>query len=328
MKNLIATIAFCILLTSCSSKLNTIEVSEKDFLTNFDLAKGELPEGLVIKDGIIYTGMAPTGKVYKLMPDGSKEEYGKWPSFKKDKGYIAGLTFDEDKNLYGAVVSFDKEIKPGVYVLENGQEEAKLYSTHKDLKFPNDIKITTKGEIFLSDSVGGKIYKVLPDKSMEVWSNSKLLSGDQKACPPSGFPLPLGINGFVIDEINNKLFAANTDRGSIVEISIKPDGSAGQERILSGPSCKDLVGADGLFLEKNGSILAVLNKASKIVRIEKNGAVEVLKEGGLLDNPASIEVGEINGKETSVVTNFGVLKALKGEKPNVGILWFDYSELK
>jgi sugar lactone lactonase YvrE len=112
------------------------------------------------------------------------------------------------------------------------------------------------------------------------------------------------------------VYVANNDKGSIVKIPIEADGSAGAPSELVAPDCAALGGADGLALGPDGSLYVAVNRQNRLVRVDAEGAVHVIAEGGVLDFPASLALadGEL------VVTSFALGAALSGGDPKPALV--------
>jgi sugar lactone lactonase YvrE len=69
------------------------------------------------------------------------------------------------------------------------------------------------------------------------------------------------------------------------------DGSAGKPELYVGPDCKNLKGADGIILDKDGSsIIVAVYKLNKIARESMDKKIPVLESGGILDFPAGVKI--------------------------------------
>jgi len=64
-------------------------------IIGFDAAKYELAEGLAVRGGKAYVGLAPLGAVLEVDPTGTSKPYGSVPAG-YDKGYTLGLAFGGD----------------------------------------------------------------------------------------------------------------------------------------------------------------------------------------------------------------------------------------
>jgi DNA-binding beta-propeller fold protein YncE len=284
-------------------------------VTAFDPAAGELPEGVATKGGFAYVGFAPLGEIAKIeIGTGTRTRFAKLPRPVPNKGFMTGLTFGPDGLLYAALVSFDPSVQPGVYRVSAAGGDASLFAKDPKMVFPNGLVFDSAGELFVTDSAAGTIFKIARSGAVTPWASSTLLSGDPTQCGGSGNPFPIGANGLA--ERGGAFFATNTDRGSIVRVAINPDGSAGAPGIAVGPDCAALAGADGLTVDPRGDFVVAVNRQDKVVRVAKTGGIEVLATGGPVDFPASLAWSGT----TMISTNFALANASSGKPARPGLL--------
>jgi sugar lactone lactonase YvrE len=164
-----------------------------------------------------------------------------------------GLTTDAIGNVYAAVGWCTS--RNGVLIVRRDGAVEHVAGSEAMI-FPNALTFDARGNLYVSDSFGGAIYRYSKDGSFDVWSTSDLLAPDFTA------PLPFGVNGIAFDA-PNVIYAANTVRHSLVRIPILPDGSAGEaEAILgTGPMAYLLMYPDGIALDADGMIYAAMPAA-------------------------------------------------------------------
>lgn len=293
------------------------ESSSVNFVTRFDATKGELPEGLAVFLGRKYVSMAPQVQAYKIDTDGKMSPYGMWPKANPGEAFMVGMTFDSKKNLYAALPSFGN-VKTGVYKVSSATDEATLFATHPDMKFPNDVVFGKKGRMFISDSFDGSIFVVEKDGTVSKWLSSDLLKANSTNCSETRLGFDIGANGLAY--YKNNIYVANTLAATILKIPINEDGSAGNPEIFLGPDCSSLVGIDGITIDRDGNIFAAINLQDKIVRISSDKELTVVAKKQGMDFPASIELARHTGKYSLYVTNFGFVNANKGLVPDTGII--------
>jgi sugar lactone lactonase YvrE len=285
------------------------------FLTAFDPAAGELPEGVATKEGSAYVGFAPLGEIAKVdLRTSKRAPYAKVPRPVPGKGFMTGLTFGPDGLLYAALVSFDPSVQPGIYRIPASGGEGALFAKDAHMVFPNGLAFDARGTLFVTDSAAGAVYKIAPSGAVGTWVSSALLAGDQNACGGSGNPFPIGANG--IAERHGAFFVTNTDKGSVLRVNINQDGTAGAPEIAAGPDCRALAGADGLTVDTHGSLVIAVNRQNKMVRLPQTGAIEVVAADGALDFPASVTWDG----PTVIATNFALANASSGKPAKPGLL--------
>jgi SMP-30/Gluconolactonase/LRE-like region len=284
-------------------------------VTSFDPAAGELPEGLAVRDGFAYVGFAPLGEIAKVdLGSGTRTRFAKLPKPVPNKGFMTGLSFGPDGQLYAALVSFDLSVQPGVYRVSGAGGDATLFAKDPKMVFPNGLVFDSAGELYVTDSAAGAIFKIARSGAVTAWASSALLAGDPVQCGGSGNPFPIGANGLA--ERGGAFFATNTDKGSIVRVAINPDGSAGAPVLAVGPDCAALAGADGLTVDSRGDLLVAVNRKDKVVRVAKTGGIDVVATGSPVDFPASLAWSGT----TMISTNFALANASSGKPARPGLL--------
>jgi sugar lactone lactonase YvrE len=168
--------------------------------------------------------------------------------------------------------------------------------------FPNALAFDKQGNLYVTDSASGAIWRIPRGGSAQLWLQHNLLAGLGEI---PGYP-PIGANG--IAYWHRSLYVANTEKGLIVQVPILTGGDAGEPQIIAqGP---ELYGLDGIALDVHGNIHAMLVLQSKLVQIDPvDGQItEVLTADDNLDEPASLAFGTGKGNRQSVfITNFSVL---------------------
>jgi sugar lactone lactonase YvrE len=324
-KMIVALSSLVLVSTACSEESSmpgavppggaTENAMQTKVLASFDPAAGELPEGVAMKEGFAYAGFAPTGVIAKVdLQSGKYTTFANLPKPVPNKGFMTGLTFGADGSLYAALVSFDPTVQPGIYRVPAEGGQAKLFAKDAHMVFPNGLVFDAAGALFVTDSAAGTIYKITRSGAVSAWASSELLTGDDKECGGSGNGFPIGANGLVARD--GAFYATNTDKGSIIRVEIKADGSAGTPALAAGPDCAALAGADGLTTDAEGNLIAAVNRQNKVVRLTRTGAVEVVAAGDTLDFPASLTWDA----STAIATNFALANASSGKPAKPGLL--------
>ena len=282
------------------------------FLARFNLMQGQLPEGIAIRDGYAYLGFAPTGQVMRVDAMGNATMYGQVPippsMTAMPNGYLLGLAFDRAGNLYAAAPSFSMGFMAGVYRMGPMGGMATLFArdTMGRMNFPNGIDFDAMGNLFVTDSGSGSVFKISPDgMTVSQWVTNMLLTGipGGNPCGP-GAGFPIGANGIVVDAMGGNVYVTNTDRATLVRIPITMTGAAGTPTVIVAQDCQRLAGADGLTRGPDGALYIAANSANRIVRVGIDGMnPTVLEMSPLLDSPASIAFGPLSGASTMFITN-------------------------
>jgi sugar lactone lactonase YvrE/acetyl esterase/lipase len=302
-----------------------MEPADKPEVVNsFDASRGELPEGIAIDTaGDIYVSLGPPlfvgggfGEIWKISPDGTEtvlaQFHGGPPA--------AGLALDASSNLYYAYPVDEGDDRGGVYRLTDDGSTERLPGT-ENIILPNGLAFDNDGNLYVSDSILGAIWRIPSRGSAELWLQHDLLAG----CLPDD---PFGANGVALWEGN--LFAANTGKGILVYIPILADGSAGEPEAIAGAGdcdaeVKQLYGMDGIALDAEGSVYAVLVLQNKLVKIDPadGSFTTLLTEHNGLHNPASITFGIGEDNQSILFTNYAVLPPVPAASPGPAVQKFD-----
>ena len=264
------------------------------------------PEGLTIdKSGNIYVTQGSAffwvpsdGWIKKISPDGA--EIDELAFFAGERG-PAGIVVNARGDVFFAKPNVDDNNVNGVYQLHDDGSTERLWGT-EDIILANGLAFDNHGDLFVSDSLMGAIWRVPADGSgpAQIWSSDESLDG----CGS------VGANGVAIWK--DSVYVANTSKGLLVRIPILEDGSAGPAEVVAGDNtCEpdELFGMDGIALDVHGMVYALLVLQDKLVRIDPNdGSFEVLLTGADgLHNPASIAFGTGKGERQSVfIANYAL----------------------
>lgn len=277
-----------------------------EVVRSYDVAQEELPEGIAVdKRGNLYVSLAPPGQVWKISRGGSE-------SLLADFGEMGalGLAVDAPGNVYVAHSSFISDTH-GVYLVTRDGDVGRLPGTEA-IGFPNALAFDKRGNLYVTDSSLGAIWRISRSGSLELWLQHVLLEGLGEI---PGYP-PIGANGIAYRHRN--LYVANTEKGLMLRIPIWKGGGAGYPEIIAeGP---ELYGLDGIALDVHGNIYAALVLQSKLVRIDPVGGdvVDLATADDGLDEPASLAFGTGRGRRQSLfVTNYAVIPPEAGFGPAV-----------
>ncbi len=117
---------------------------------------------------------------------------------------------------------------------------------------PNGMTFDKKGNIYLTDSFQGTVWKTGPTGGAATpWVKSELLISH-------GFP-SLGANGLAFDRAGNTLFVGNTGDDTIVRIPVV-NGEAGKPEVF----INSVNGPDGMFVDEDDRLWVVANQSDEI----------------------------------------------------------------
>ena len=263
-------------------------------VVDLDPALGEHPEGVAVdKRGDVFFSVSPLGQVRKLDRDGSVSLLAQVVPPGSGNGPI-GLAVDAPGNVYVATATFDPATS-GVYKITRDGSFDRLPGTGA-IAFPNGIALDKNGNVYVTDTVGGSVWRVPANGGpATMWFQSPLLLGDGSF----NFGVPLGANGIAYR--HNELVVGNTEGARLVRIPINPDGSAGSPSILAENSA--LLGVDGMTFDVHGNLWACVIAQSTIVTVSPTGAITpIASAADGLDWASSLAFG----KNTEWVVNFAI----------------------
>lgn len=283
----------------------------------FTAPSGEDTECVAISsNGDVLTAEMYSGKIYRIRPDGTATVIatlfppGAYPNL-----LCVGVLLGRKGDLYVLANTWDP-VTHGVWrVHSNGTFE--LYAAIPPAgSFLNGMTFDDRGNLFVTDSTLGAIWKVSRNREVQSWISSDVLIwwGD-----PTG---PFGANGIAYRD--GMFYVAVTDagygllpdeRGSnypVVTVPVLHDGSAGQPQVLLSDNL--VLASDGLGLDRSGHLYVVdfgglawgpgfpNAGPAKLVRVRLDGTDEdVVASAGLQNSASVLIVGQ-----TAYVTNLYV----------------------
>jgi sugar lactone lactonase YvrE len=123
----------------------------------------------------------------------------------------------------------------------------------------NAITFDRAGNLYVSDSFGGRVFKITPGGAVTLaLSNEKLTPGSH------GFP-PFGANGLAFNAAGTHLFVANTadDRILLCEIASQNCDTFAES----------INGADGIAFDRRGRLWVCANQADELVALNDKGRI-------------------------------------------------------
>jgi sugar lactone lactonase YvrE len=129
---------------------------------------------------------------------------------------------------------------------------------------PNVLTFDSVGNVYVTDSFQGKIWRTGPDGAggFSSWLSDPLLS-------TTGVP-PFGANGLAFNKNESALFVTNTGNDTVVKIPVTPSATgpvAGTPVVFA----NSVNGADGLIIDDDDNIWVAANQADELVVLNPDG---------------------------------------------------------
>jgi DNA-binding beta-propeller fold protein YncE len=273
--------------------------AQVDVVESYDASIGELPEGVAVgPDGDVYVTLAGTGELRRI--DRHTYVGQTLTSFDVGAGFLLGMAFD-GPDLHVVLGSFDAATC-GVWRVGADGSKTRVVAFGAG-EFPNDLTFDTAGNMYITESIAGAVYKVAAGSAArELWIQDPLLVGDPAVSP---VPFPIGANGIAYDDETGTVLVANSQVPAIIEIDDDGGAPGGAHVLASG---EHLRGADGIAIDENGDVIVVSNFNSAVLRVDRDtGAAETLADAsdGLVF-PSTAAFGQHGPDKRSLfVANFG-----------------------
>jgi sugar lactone lactonase YvrE len=284
-------------------------------------APPQLPEGLAVdRQGRLYVGMALTGEIRRMAPDGS--EPAMLAILRPGAGFLTGLEVEPAGTLYALLASNNSPDSDAHGVWRVSPDGTRtLVAPLPAAGLPNAVVFHRSGDLLVSDSLLGTIWRVTRAGQVSAWAQHPLLQGDLTACPGTLVPAPFGANGLAFNR-RGDLFVANTTKALVARIPVDADGAAGPPTVFAGPDCALFDGSDGLAMDPQDTLYVAVNTQNRLARIDPAGRVQTLatREQGL-DGPASLVFGTTPATQRDLfITNFSITPFLSGGTPHPAVV--------
>jgi sugar lactone lactonase YvrE len=220
------------------------------------------PEGVAYdaKADVFYVSSVKTGTI-------SSVSQGKYTMFHQDKSFKSSFGMkidsrqgklwvcvaDPNYSMYRDASTFKKMSRVIALDLASGKKQLDIdvAALIPGRHFANDLTLDGKGNVYVTDSFAGAIYKIDSKGKASIFSQHPLFKG-----------LDIGLNGIVYHP-DGFLLTANSTRGSILKISV-----ANPTQVAIVKIDQFFPGADGLWLDEQKNLFLVQNKGvNKVFRI-------------------------------------------------------------
>lgn len=279
-KTLVAAVLAATTLLPLPASAATYPLCGAQIVQHFDLAQGQTPESMVFApNGTAYVTFAKARQIAEITPDGRVRVLATLPA-PADGGastpalgfpLTVGIERAPDGTLYFLYATGTADLT-GVWSLRPGGTPRRIAALPAT-SLPNGIALDRR-TLYVADSTGA-IWRVpTSGGAAEVWSSDGELA-------PAGF---LGANGLRLRD--GAVWATNLDRGTILRIPVRANGSAGRAQVVA----TGLTGVDDFaFTGRGTEILAALDTVNQVALVRPDGThTVVLTEADGLQGPTTV----------------------------------------
>jgi sugar lactone lactonase YvrE len=195
-----------------------------------------------------------------------------------------GVKVGPDGCVYSASTSLSDV--PGAFVWRIcSAESVEVFAELDQSGAPNDLAFDDCGNLFVTDPLLARIWKVDRWGNPQVFVQHPLLEGTPE--DPALVFRAIGVNGIAFDKQQRFLYVSNTDRGSILRIDLHSRHPAPSVFVQDSL----LRGADGIAFDREETLWVTVNALDSLVTVNARGQVRRRVQGGLLDGPSSVAFG-------------------------------------
>lgn len=263
-----------------------------------------LPEGIALdpETGNVYTtGGAGTAvaSICVLSPEGKLVDKIAVPARPGGTVFLLGELFVPGEGLY--VLDNDDAVdaaSTGGRLLKVNPANHAVRTVATGFAFPNGLARDDAGNLFISDSFKGSIFRVAPNGPVTVWSHDPLLS-------PHGF---VGVNDLAFNRDQTFLYTDNSDNGQLLRIPVRGDGSAGPAQIfVTSAPINGFPGApDGIMFDVKGNLYVCTPILNRVQVIAPDGGL-ITSLTGTGDNAMDFPASLVFDGRTLYISDFSIL---------------------
>lgn len=262
-------------------------LSHPRIVAHFDFAAGQTPENIALEpDGSADLTFAFARQVANVTRHGDTRILATLPAEAHpdtpiiQAAIVLGIARAHDGTLYVNYATGTS--KTGIWrIAPDGGRPVQIARLPED-GLPNGLALDERrGVLYSADSVLGTVWRVPQEGGRPVaWARGTALDPVPGG---SGF----GVNGLKVH--HDAVWVSNTDRGTLLRIPLRPDGSAG--RIETRATGLDGIDDFGFVGRRGDTLLAALNTESEVALVRPDGSHTIVltrREG--LSNPTSVAV--------------------------------------
>ena len=262
----VAAIVGSLVLPSAAAVAASPPVSAAGVVAHFDLARGQQPENIALaRDGSAIVTFAVARQVADVTRTGQTRIVATLPAPRPGAacpiiaapGFLAGIVRAPDGTLFVNYWTGTADLQ-GIWRIRHGSAPVRIAALPAT-GLPNGLALDQRtGYLYATDSALGRIWRVrVTGGTPIVWANGPALAR-------ATF---VGANGVKVH--GNAIWATNLDKGTILRIPLRRDGSAGHVQTrAAGLATID----DFAFTGHGDTLLAALNTANQLAIVYPNGA--------------------------------------------------------
>lgn len=260
-------------------------VRDARVVAHFNLGRGQQPENIALEpDGSADLTFARARQVARVTRTGQTRVVATLPGppagttcpVVATPAFVFGVVRAGDGTLYVNYCTGTANLQ-GIWRLRRGVAPVRIAAL-PPTGVPNGLTLDGRADyLYAADSVLGVIWRVRATGGRPVvWAKGPALAR-------TGF---VGANGVKVHR--NAIWASNSDRGTLLRIPLRRDGSAGavQTRAVGLATIDDFA-----FPGRGDTVLAALIRANQVALVSPNGTHRiVLTAANGLSNPTSVAV--------------------------------------
>lgn len=274
-----------VVLTPAAGTAASPPVSAPHVVAHFSLPRGQQPENIALEpDGSADLTFALARQVVRVTRTGRADVIATLPAPRRGSAcpvvaapaMLMGIARDSDGTLYVNYCTGSADLQ-GIWRIRPGARLVRIAAL-PPTGLPNGLAVQRRThDLYATDSLLGVIWRVRATKgSPVVWARGPALAR-------TGF---VGANGLKVH--GNAVWASNFDRGTLVRIPFRPDGSAGEVQTrATGLATIDDFG----FIGRRDTVLAAFVKDNQVAVVYPGGVHrKVLDATDGLSDPTSVAV--------------------------------------
>ena len=254
-------------------------VSNPHIVAHFDLSAGQTPEDIAVEpDGTADISFSEAVEAARVTLAGSVSVLGQLPRSGACPQSSAALSLGIARASDGTIflVDCDGTADTGVWRISPGGSPVQIASLPAN-GFPNDMALdASQGQLYITDSVLATVWRVPTGGGAPVaWASDATLANTTF----------IGANGIAVHD--GAVWVSNTDKGTLLRIPIRDDGTAGPvQTVATGLGAID----NFTFVPGTNTVVAALIVANQVVAIQDGHTRVLLTGADGLSSPTSVAI--------------------------------------